>query len=194
MLEDSAALHALARWGYPAILLGTLLEGETVVLVAGFLAHQGYLSLPFIMLCALIGSCVSDQGLFFLARFKGPGFLARFPKLAAKADALAGKMRGKDAWLSLYALTFRFFYGLRNISPVVLGISAIPTLRFVLLNALGAAIWAACFSLLGFAFARTLESFMGNLARIEVFVVVLLLAAGLAFSLWRHWRRAARSS
>ena len=31
-------------YGYAALLAGVLVEGETIVLVAGYLAHNGYLT------------------------------------------------------------------------------------------------------------------------------------------------------
>ena len=47
---------------------GTLLEGESVVVFAGFLAHQHLLRLPGVMLCAFAGSLIADQALFYLGR------------------------------------------------------------------------------------------------------------------------------
>ena len=194
MLEDSASMQLLSRYGYLAVLAGTMLEGETVVLVAGFLAHQGYLALPWIMICAVIGSCASDQGLFFLSRFRGRRFLSRFPQAEARVKAMAERMRAKPGALSALALFFRFLYGLRNIAPIFLGMSSIPTLRFMLLNAVGAVLWAVSFSLLGYIFARTLEAFMGRLAHYEIYFVAGLIVTGCAWALFRRWRHAGTPS
>lgn len=189
MFEDSASGQLLARYGYLAVLAGTMLEGETIVLVAGFLAHQGYLSIPWIIVFAVIGSSISDQGLFFLSRFKGMKFLARFPEARRKVAAMAARMRERPVALSAFALLFRFLYGFRNIAPLFLGMSGIPTLHFVLLNALGAVIWAVCFSLAGYFFAAGLSSVMGTLARYEMAIAAGLLLCGGAFALYRHWKR-----
>ena len=35
----------LAKYGYIAILLGTVFEGETIMIMGGFSAHRGYLDL-----------------------------------------------------------------------------------------------------------------------------------------------------
>ena len=189
MLEDSASGQLLARYGYLAVLAGTMLEGETVVLVAGFLAHQGYLSVPWIIVFAVAGSSISDQGLFFLSRFKGAKFVTRFPKSGSKVKAMAARVSRRPVALTAFALLFRFFYGLRNIAPLFLGMSPIPTLHFVLLNALGAVIWAVCFSLGGYFFAAALSAALGTLARYEVIIVIGLLICGGAFALYRRWRR-----
>ena len=34
----------LSSYGYPALLIGTFLEGETILVLGGLAAHQGYLS------------------------------------------------------------------------------------------------------------------------------------------------------
>ena len=189
MLENTASGQLVAQYGYLAVLAGTMLEGETVVLVAGFLAHQGHLSLWLIILCAIIGSSTSDQGLFFLSRFKGKKLLARFPKVAERVNALSEKMRTRPVALTAFALLFRFFYGLRNIAPVFLGMSSIPTMRFVLLNALGAVLWATLFSWGGFLFARILSAMLGTLARYEVGIVLVLISTGLCWGGYRRWKQ-----
>ncbi len=188
MLQDTATAQLVTSYGYLAVLLGTMLEGETVVLVAGFMAHQGYLSVPWIIVCAVVGSTLSDQGMFFLSRFKGRALLARFPRAAARVSALAEKMRARPVGLTLFALLFRFFYGLRNIAPVFLGLSCIPTPRFMALNALGAVVWATLFSWGGYLFAQALAAMLGTLARYEVIVVALLLCAGAGWGLYRRFR------
>lgn len=189
MLEDSASGQLLARYGYLAVLAGTMLEGETVVLVAGFLAHQGYLSVPWIIIFAVAGSSISDQGLFFLSRLRGAKFVARFPRAGNRVRVMAARMSRRPVALTAFALLFRFFYGFRNIAPLFLGMSPIPTLHFVLLNALGAVIWAVCFSLGGYFFAAALSAVLGTLARYEVIIVAGLLLCGGAFALYRRWRR-----
>lgn len=41
--------NVIESYGYWALFLGTLLEGETFVVIAGFLAHQGYLQLKLVI-------------------------------------------------------------------------------------------------------------------------------------------------
>lgn len=190
MLSESESGRLLAQYGYLAIFVGTMLEGETIVLVAGFLAHQGYLSLFWIIFSAIIGSCVSDQGLFFLSRIKGAGFLSKFPKLESQAKKLAGKMHARPVALALFALFFRFFYGLRNIAPVFLGMSDIPTFRFVVLNLLGAVIWATAFSLGGYVFGKAFTHVAGGIAKFEILAIGLIVCGSLIFFAYKRWKKA----
>ncbi len=46
----------LTHLGYGAVFIGTLLEGESFILVGGFLAHRGYLSIGQVILLATLGA------------------------------------------------------------------------------------------------------------------------------------------
>lgn len=41
--------NLITQYGYGAVAVGCLLEGEMVLLLAGFAAHRGYLSLPMLI-------------------------------------------------------------------------------------------------------------------------------------------------
>ena len=45
----------IENYGYLAILIGTFLEGETIVILAGFAAQLGYLELPWVIVTAIAG-------------------------------------------------------------------------------------------------------------------------------------------
>ena len=61
----------VTHFGYMAILIGTFLEGETILVLGGFLAHRGYLHLPWVIASAFAGTFAGDQLYFYLGRFKG---------------------------------------------------------------------------------------------------------------------------
>ena len=75
----------VTSYGYFAVFLGTLLEGETVLLAAGFAAYRGLLDWPLVALVAFFGATVGDQLAFLLGRWKGTVLIARFPALARRA-------------------------------------------------------------------------------------------------------------
>ncbi|HEX6958972.1 MAG TPA: DedA family protein [Ferrovibrio sp.] len=156
--------HLIDQFGYWAILAGTFLEGETILVLAGFAAHQGYLRLDLVILAAFIGSVSGDQLWFALSRHHGKRWLARRPGLAARF-ALATR------WLerrpTLFLLGFRFLYGIRSVAPWAIGLSNVPARRFIILNVIAAAIWAASFGTIGYLFGAAVESMIGKLQQIE---------------------------
>ena len=177
---------ALAHFGYLAIFLGTLLEGETVVIAAGFFAHKGMLSLDLVILAAFLGSATSDQGLFFLARKQGWKLLHKRVATEEKVKHLMQRLQSHPHWLLAFALLFRFIYGIRNIAPIALGLSTLPSLRFVAANIAGALVWAILFSYAGFSFSAALTRFGPQVQHVEIALLaaVCALAGGV---LW--WRK-----
>ena len=182
-------LEGLVRsYGYAAVLCGTLLEGETVVVVAGFLSHRDYLHPQLVATAAFAGSFLADQFFFFLGRRQGRAFLQRHPRWqpgAARAEALLERFGVR------LILGFRFLYGFRTITPYVIGVSRVPAARFALLNAAGAAVWAAAFTAAGYFFGRVMETVLGDLRRHEAWLVGVLALAGIALWLLRSRRRGA---
>lgn len=178
MLED-----LIARYGYLAVLGGTFLEGETILVLAGFAAHRGLLWLPGVMLAAFVGSLASDQLFFYLGRRHGAAMLAKRPQWQPAVERVRRLLTRYNVALTL---SFRFLYGLRNVTPVVLGMSDVSTARFVLLNAIGAALWAVVISALGWFVGSAAKQLLGHLERYEGRVAVAIIAVGLGLWLWHH--------
>ena len=79
-------------------------------------------------------------------------------------------------------ISFRFFYGLRNPTPFVIGLSSIRTARFVALNTLGAAIWAVTLGLMGFLLGELAARILSH----SKWAILGVAAIGLAIWLVRH--------
>src|SRR5215208_7273151 len=69
----------ISQFGYPALIVGLVLEGETVLVLAAFMAHRGYLDLPVVILIGFMVTFASDQFFFWLGRTKGNQFLEHRP-------------------------------------------------------------------------------------------------------------------
>lgn len=179
----------IEQYGYLFILVGTFFEGETVLVLGGFAAHQGHLELPWVILVAFIGSYTGDQTWFYLARRFGAGWVARRPALADRVTKTMTRM-GRHA--DLFVLTFRFIYGVRSVAPVALAVSGYPVLRFMLLNAVAAAIWAVVVGSAGYLFSDAIERVLGDVKSIQIKVLIGLAIAAAAFFvirwLWRRYR------
>ncbi|MCJ7556973.1 MAG: DedA family protein, partial [Gammaproteobacteria bacterium] len=63
----------------------------------------------------------------------------------------------------LLILGFRFIYGLRTLTPFLLGAGMVSPLRFFVLNLPGSMVWTLAIGLLGYAFGITLEAILGDL-------------------------------
>jgi len=172
----------LQAWGYPAVVIGAFVEGETVLLLAGFAAHAGYLELPGVIVAAFAGSALGEQFYFLLGRRYGERLLARFPRLAPEVARVRGMLRRHDVGA---IVSVRFLYGLRTVGPMVIGASAVPWLRFAAIDSAAALVWSAAVAGAGYAFGKGLELWLGDLQHLEELLALALLGAGLL--LW--WLR-----
>jgi membrane protein DedA with SNARE-associated domain len=180
----------IENYGYLAILIGTFLEGETIVILAGFAAQLGYLELPWVIVTAIAGSFSGDQLYYYIGRHWGPKIIARRLSWQLSADKVYTHLRRHQNFL---ILTFRFYYGLRNVTPFVVGSAQVSRLRYFILNLIGAIIWAIAFGFAGFLSGEAIELFLDDIKRYELIALGTLVAIAIAIwliTLIRHRRRA----
>lgn len=181
----------VASYGYLAVFVGTLLEGETILLAAGFAAHRGLLDWPLVVLVAAIGGTLGDQLAFILGRWKGNALIEHFPALAKHKPRVHALL---ERHAVAFILTVRFLYGLRIAGPLLLGSSRVPVLRFAVLNMLGAVLWATVVAGAGYLFGLAISALFADIKRIEEVVLGVILASGSAIWLWRKLRSSAHES
>jgi membrane protein DedA with SNARE-associated domain len=180
------SLEALiSTYGYAAIAIGTFFEGETILVLGGFATHQGYLRLPWVVLWGFLGTLCGDQFYFYLGRIKGAGFLERRPYWKSKSDRVFALLHRHQL---LITMGFRFLYGLRTVTPFLLGASGFPPLRFFFLNGLGAILWAIFIGGSGYLFGHVFQLILGKIERYESWLFIGLATIG-AFIWCVHWLR-----
>jgi membrane protein DedA with SNARE-associated domain len=180
----------LQTYGYPLLALGCLLEGETLLALAGFAAHEGHMQFATVVAIAAIAGFLGDQGFFWLGRRHGVQMLARFPSIATQADRMHDLIARWHGWVIVLV---RFAYGLRIAGPVLIGTSQVAPWRFALFNAIGAAIWAPLVAGAGWFFGRAVEVLLGDIHRFELWALALAALFGGSWLLWRLMQRARRS-
>jgi membrane protein DedA with SNARE-associated domain len=161
----------LEAYGYLFLFIGTFLEGEAVLILAGYFAFQGTLSLPGVIVTALTGSFLGDQFYFFLGRWKGKWLLGLFASMAKK---FRRALRLIEKYGSFVAFVSRYTYGLRIALPIILGMTSLSRRRFLVLNLLSATSWAILFSLAGFFFGKSASYFIEDLDRYEPYIILVL--------------------
>lgn len=176
----------IAHYGLIAVAIGALLEGETVVSLAGFAAHQHLLNPVAVALTAMAFAFAADQAIYWLARMNRDRPLVR---------RLAGSAAGRIAIGTVtahptgFVLGFRFMFGLRTVGPVAIALAGVPPGRFAALNGLSAVVWGIGWTALGFIAGEAVERVLGHLSRIEHRAMTgLAILAGVAVLGWvvRH--------
>lgn len=185
-------MHEMSYWlyhyGYFAVLLGCLLEGETIVVLAGMAVHKGFFSLPVLIGVVWFGGMLGDIALYFTGRYFGKRVLKRFESQQARIQRVH-RLIERHPWLVVFGV--RFLYGLRIIGPVVIGSSAIKPATFLLLNMLGAAVWATLFTLLGFLIGPAVLRAYAHIEQYQSGILISLILLVLLWAGWKYLRRQA---
>jgi membrane protein DedA with SNARE-associated domain len=182
--------QTIAHYGgyfYLVTLIWTALEGETFVLLAGYAASHGLLSLPLLVMCAWIGSFCGDQFYFMLGRRYGTRVLRRFPKWQSGVDRALRLLERYDTG---FILSFRFVYGVRNFSSFAMGMSPLRWSRFLILNFVAAGLWAVVFAGGGYMFGEALSAMLGDAAEILGLIALGIFIVVVAYLVHRQKRPA----
>ena len=190
--------HLIQKYGYlfyGITFLWTFLEGETFVIFAGALAVPGLggatapppVNIYWLILAGWIGSFCGDQLYFFLGRRFGKRILHRFPRIQGGVQ-LAIDMLHK--YHTIFILTYRYMYGVRNFASLGMGMSELSWPRFASLNFIAAFLWANSFAWGGYALGYFAASALGKINFVYIMLGVLLFVFGLfVFMHWRGKRR-----
>jgi len=180
MISFSTLESIIRNYGYWALLIGTFLEGEGILIIAGLSAHLGLLQLPYVMLIAFIGAFASDQLGYFIGYFKGRNLLQKHLKWQSRVERVNKRI---ERYHNFVMLGFRFVYGMRITTPFVIGTCKnIKTMRFFILNAIGTIIWSVSVSTGGYFFGYALEGFIKDVKYYEKLAIIIILIIGIV--LW----------
>lgn len=187
--EHFSLEHLISQYGVLAVFLGAAFEGETAVFLGGVFAHRHFMSWWEAATAAAIGSFAADQAWFFAGRYANRlALVQRF----LKTDAAQKVSQLLEAHPTGFILAFRFIYGMRTVSPIAIGLSSVPALRFVILNFIAAVVWAVLITTIGYLFGNAVEMLFVRLKLhlhmlIAIAAIAVILAA-LAYLIRRQMR------
>lgn len=174
----------IENYGYLAVFLGSILEGETILILAGYSMSRGYLDPVLTYALAVAGGTMGDSIYYWLGRRYGArvmSWLAVPRPFRVRATVLLRR------WRRQAAFTTRFAYGLRVPLPLLIGASRMPAHVFHLYNLIGAASFAALYLLLGFLFGEAVEEIVGRVRPYEQWILLALAGLGALIWLVREW-------
>ena len=167
----------IANYVYYAVFLFACIEGEVALLTAGFLSKHGYLSLPLVILTAFAGTVIFEQVVYFIGRIYGKKLLENHPNFKKKARRAMAFLRKYN---TMFIFMYRFIYGIRNISPLMIGIARVPKLKYALLNILASIIWATSIAVLGYCFANLIDKASSGVQMFQKLLLMIVLGFALS--------------
>jgi len=183
-----AAMHLselLQNYGYIAVFVAGLFEGETILMLGAYAVHQGYLSFWPLIACGASAAFLTDQFYFHLGRRKGAEMLASRPKLRAHVERVTGFV---DRHPVATIFLMRFAWGLRIALPATLGMGRMPAAVYAGFDVLAALLWATVVSLFGIKVVGLVHGWIGHLRHYEHWLILGALLLTLTVALLRQWR------
>jgi len=196
-----AFVNALApiinQYGYLAVGGLIMLEdfgvpapGETVLIAAAFFAGAGgQLNIFLVALVAFVGAVVGDNIGFAIGEYGGHPLAERFgkyvfltPARIAKAEAFFNRHGGK------VVAAARFVEGLRQANGIIAGLSEMRWPKFIMFNVIGAALWVAVWSAVGYFGGSHIDTFL----RYQLYVTIAAVAGLLIFIGYKIFERRKR--
>ncbi len=188
--------HYIASYGYVAIALGILLEnfgmptpGETLLVLGGIAASRGTLDIRLLLVFSWLAAVVGNQIGYSIGRTGGHHLLVRYGNRIGITHRRLDKVEAFfDRHGEVVIIFARFVVGLRQFSGIVAGMLEMHWARFLLFNAVGAAMWIGFWGLLAFWLGKRVLEFMENIWPLVIGLVVLAIAFAAAHHFWRRWR------
>ena len=178
----------LERFGYLAVVLGTFVEGEAIVVVAGFFASRGHLGIVKVMAAAFAGAYIGHIVWFWLGRAHGVRLLDRFPRMKKH---FGSGIRMFERYGAAAIIVTQWLYGLRITCAVVVGISNVPVIKFLIYEAISCLLWAVVVAAIGYYFGAAVESLLGRTGNVEKWGLLAIVIVAVALWWW-HRRKEKR--
>lgn len=175
----------LQDFGYLAVFIGTFLEGEAILVAAGFFASRQYLDPLAVGVVAFAGAYLGHLFWFWLGRAHGVRLLDRFPRM--KRHFGKGVRVFERYGVTAIMLT-QWLYGLRITCTVIIGMSRIGLIKFLLYQAASCALWVVVITATGYYFGRAIETILGRVEHLEKYGLVIIAAIAIGFWLWHRYK------
>lgn len=194
----------LEQYGYPVLFFVIFVEsfgipapGLTLLVTAALLAATGHLSLWIVLAVAFVAAVGGDSIGWFLGHTGGRRMILRYGRwIGLNRHRFRRLRRYFRRWGEWFVTFARFVDILRQLNGLLAGSVRMPFLRFLIFNALGAALWVCIWGFAAFYLGQALENLLDTFDFYITWLFIAVMAGGLLFLLYRLagwlWQRCKR--
>ena len=133
-----------------SIFVGVVVPGEIGVILGGVLANQHKLPLAAVLLAGIAGAIIGDSIGYLVGDKYGERLLTKLPDRLVKPEHIQKSEETIRRLGGRAVFVGRFTAALRALIPGLAGMAKLPYRKFLAWNALGGALWASGFVMLGY--------------------------------------------
>lgn len=159
-----------------------MFSGEFGLIAGAALARTGAVTLTGVVILGTAASFIANTFYYYVGKFVWNKWNFLHDRFEDKVARTSPVVRRYGSPLMLVA---RFFYGVRDIVPIALGLYRVGAGIFTVYNIIGAFIWAFLFTLLGSAFSDFFGNPFSNIQATLLWGLVSATAFALAYLLIR---------
>lgn len=185
------ALTLASQFKYPLVFLITIVEGPILMVVAGFLYHQGFFSLAPLFITIAVGDLAGDVIWYGIGKFfaepllrKHGRFLSVTPELFEKGKGLFRKYETKILLISKMTLGF----GMALVTLMVAGATHVRFRTYMFLNIIGEFVLVTMLLLAGYFFGQ-LYNYIADGFKTVFFIGAIAMAVVALYGFSRYMKK-----
>jgi membrane protein DedA with SNARE-associated domain len=175
---------------------GIPVPGETILIAGAIFAGAGRINVVALGAVAFVAAVIGDNIGFAIGHFGGRALALRFGKYVFLTEERLNKAEAFFDRRGSIVITFaRFVEGLRQANGIIAGITGMHWLRFVIFNAIGAALWVGTWVTIGYFAGNNITTVYHYITLYSYYVLAGLVVLIVGYIVWhrRRRRRAAAS-
>ena len=193
----SSPLQHFGVWAIALLIMledfGIPVPGETILIAGAVYAGAGRLSVVGVGVAAFIAAIIGDNIGFAIGHFGGRALALRWGKYVFLTEERLDKAEHFFNRRGAIVITFaRFVEGLRQANGIIAGITGMHWLRFLIFNAIGAALWVGTWVSLGYFAGNHITTIYHYITLYSYYVLIALAILLVGYIAWRLRRRRRR--
>jgi membrane protein DedA with SNARE-associated domain/rhodanese-related sulfurtransferase len=172
--------------------LGLPVPAAAVLVVCGALLAAGAVSIPAVVLAAVVANLLGDGVWFYAGRRFGYRFMRLLCRISLSPDSCV--RRGESLitdWGGMSLVAAKFVPGVSVVAPPMAGALGMTLRRFIFFDIGAALIWTGVFLGLGWLFREQIQDVLAVLAQAGGIATLALVVVLIALLALRYWRRLA---
>ena len=172
---------------------GIPVPGETILIAGAIFAGAGRINVVALGAVAFVAAVIGDNIGFAIGHFGGRALALRFGKYVFLTEERLNKAEAFFDRRGSIVITFaRFVEGLRQANGIIAGITGMHWLRFVVFNAIGAALWVGTWVTIGYFAGNNITTVYHYITLYSYYVLAGLVVLIVGYIFWRRRRRRRR--